>query len=119
MTNPIQIATDYLAAWNTPDETERARLFEGWAEDASYHDPIMTGAGRDGIAAMISGARSQFPGHSFTLASTPDGHGPFVRFAWTLALPGGTPVARGCDVLRLNGAGRIAEVIGFFDEAAA
>lgn len=119
MTNPIQIATDYLAAWNTPDETERARLFGGWAEDASYHDPVMTGEGRGGIAAMIARARSQFPGHSFTLASTPDGHGPFVRFSWTLALSGGTPVARGSDVVRLDEAGRVAEVIGFFDEATA
>jgi hypothetical protein len=119
MKSPHQIASDYLAAWNTPDEAERARLLDGWAENACYHDPMMTGEDRGGIAAMIAKARGQFPGHSFALTGTPDGHGPFIRFSWALAPAGGAPVAHGTDVVRLDAAGRIAEVIGFLDGDAA
>jgi len=119
MRSPDQIASDYLAAWNTADDAERARLLDGWAEDACYHDPMMAGENRGGIAAMITGARGQFPGHRFALTGTPDGHGPFVRFSWSLAPAGGTPVAHGTDVLRLDAAGRIAEVIGFLDGSVA
>ena len=112
---PQEIASDYLATWNTPDDTERARTLAGWAEGARYRDPMMTGEGRDGIAAMITAARAQFPGHSFTLTGTPDGHGPFVRFSWTLAPANGQAVAHGTDIVRLDDDGRIAEVIGFLD----
>ncbi|MFC7551640.1 hypothetical protein ACFQU7_03960 [Pseudoroseomonas wenyumeiae] len=34
---------------------------------------------------MIETARGSFPGHGFTLEGPPDGHGPFLRFSWTLA----------------------------------
>ena len=120
MNTPQTIAQTYLAAWNAPAATERRRYLESWAADARYRDPLMQGDGRDGIAAMIEGARAQFAGHGFALAGQPDGHGAFVRFSWTLAPEqGGAPVARGTDVMRLDEAGRIAEVIGFLDGAPA
>jgi hypothetical protein len=56
--------------------------------DASYVDPMMRGAGHDGIDAMIAGAQGQFPGYRFELDGTPDGHNDVVRFSWTLGLPG-------------------------------
>lgn len=119
MTDPHHIARNYLALWNDADDASRsARLFDGWSTDASYVDPLMKGDGRDGIATMIAAARAQFPGHAFTLAGTPDGYGNYVRFSWTLAADG-PPVAGGTDVVRLDDAGRIAEVIGFLDGAAA
>lgn len=120
MADPKTIADAYLALWNEADEgARRARLAEAWSADARYADPLMAGEGRDGIAAMIAGARPQFPGHRFTLEGTPDGHGRFVRFSWTLAPDGGAVVAGGTDVVRLDEAGRIAEVIGFLDGGAA
>jgi len=115
MTIPDDIARDYLAAWNASNEVERLRLLDGWAEEARYIDPLMQGVGRESIAAMIAGARAQFPGHGFTLKGTPDGHGSFVRFSWTLAPQDGAPVAHGTDIVRLDADGRIAEVIGFLD----
>jgi len=119
MTDPHKIARDYLALWNDGDDASRAdRLFAGWSNDASYIDPLMKGDGRDGIAAMIAAARAQFPGHAFTLAGTPDGHGNYVRFSWTLAADG-PAVAAGTDVVRLDEAGRIAEGVGLLDGAAA
>ena len=68
---------------------------------------------------MIEGAREQFPGLPFTLHGIPDGHGPFVRFTWTLASTGGDAVAAGTDVVRLDADGRIGEVIGFLDDVTA
>ncbi|MES2710584.1 MAG: nuclear transport factor 2 family protein [Pseudomonadota bacterium] len=109
-------AQAYLAAWNEPDVAARAaRIAREWSATARYADPMMEGEGPEGIAAMIDAARTRFPGHAFTLDGRPDGHGPFVRFAWTLAPSGGAAVARGTDVVRLDAAGRIEEVIGFLD----
>ncbi|NJN35876.1 MAG: nuclear transport factor 2 family protein [Nitrospiraceae bacterium] len=120
MTDPNTIAQSYLSLWNEEDDTvRRERLARGWSADANYVDPMMAGQSREGIARIIEAARAQFPGHRFTLAGTPDSHGSFVRFSWTLGLPSGAPVARGTDVVRLDGNGQIAEVIGFLDGAAA
>ncbi|MBO1076724.1 nuclear transport factor 2 family protein [Roseomonas marmotae] len=120
MHDPMKIAEAYLAAWNEADAgRRRALLSQGWAEAARYADPLMQGEGREGIARMIETARSGFPGHGFTLRGQPDAHGPFLRFSWDLAPEGGAPVAQGSDVLRLDGRGRIQEVIGFLDRAAA
>ena len=113
---PRAIAETYLAAWNEADDLRRRELLEqGWAANARYVDPLMQGEGRDGIAAMIAAARVQFPAHGFTLHGAPDGHGSYVRFSWTLAPQGSGPVAGGTDVVRLDGQGRIAEVVGFLD----
>lgn len=120
MTDPMKLAQEYLALWNDADATSRdRRLSSGWAADARYADPLMTGDGHEGIAAMITNARVQFPGHVFTLRGTPDAHGRFVRFSWTLASEQQAPIAGGTDIVRLAENGRIAEVIGFLDQGAA
>ena len=116
MTDPNAIAAAYIDTWNVADETERrALLGQHWSVDASYVDPLMSGAGQDGIAAMIAGARAGFPGHSFALDGKADGHGDHVRFSWLLAPAGGEAVAGGTDFVRLGADGRIAEVVGFLD----
>ncbi|WP_312520019.1 nuclear transport factor 2 family protein [Massilia sp.] len=111
------IAADYLAAWNqrhAPARREQvARLF---GPEASYADPLMRGAGIDGIDAMIGAAQQQFDGHRFELRGTPDGHHDVVRFGWTLVAPGGAAVAHGLDIATVTPDGRLAGVIGFFDQ---
>ena len=120
MTDFHAIAERYLAAWNHGDDASRASLLEkGWAAQAQYTDPLMSASNRDEVATMISAARSQFPGHAFSLRGNVDGHANFVRFSWTLAPEQGAPVAGGSDVIRLNAAGDIVEVIGFLDEGVA
>ncbi|MBB5940565.1 nuclear transport factor 2 family protein [Xanthomonas sp. 3307] len=117
MNDPNTLARAYLALWNDADAASRARrLADGWTPDARYVDPMMAGEGRDGIAAMIAAARAQVPGHLFALRGTPDAHGPFVRFSWTLAPEHGAPIAGGTDIARIAPDGRIAEVIGFLDK---
>jgi SnoaL-like protein len=113
-----QIAETYLAAWNEDDDQARREMLgSAWAADARYVDPMMNGEGRDGIAEMIAAARTQFPGHRFTVRGTPDGYGDVVRFGWTLAPDNGAAVALGTDIVRLDDAGRIREVIGFLEAA--
>lgn len=110
------IANDYLTLWNEPDPTERRQRLEASHPQARYRDPLMEAEGRDALAAMVTSAREQLPALAFCLNGTPDGHGPFVRFSWTLEPEHGPSVAVGTDVVRLDELGRIAEVIGFLDE---
>ena len=118
MSEARRIAENYLAAWNEPDATARAaRIAWEWAPSARFTDPMMEGAGQQEIAALIEGVRAKFPGLGFALEGEPDGHGRFVRFSWSAAPEGGAVLARGTDVVRLDGEGRIAEVIGFLDAA--
>jgi len=116
MTDHLSIANAYLALWNEAEDVNRTRMLsESWATDARYADPLMQGEGPDGISAMIRAARSRFPGHRFELSGTPDGHGLFVRFAWDLVSPEDVTIARGMDVVWLDDAGRVREVIGFLE----
>lgn len=116
MSNAETIARDYIAAWNEADAGRRLAHMDGrWADAATYVDPMMAADGRAAICDMIEAARSKFPGLGFTLSGKPDGHGPFVRFSWDLGPEGGDAVAGGTDVVRLDDAGRITEVVGFLD----
>ena len=116
--NPSTVADAYLAAWNADDGVRRRELMtHGWREDARYVDPLMHADGRGNIASMIDSARTQFPGLAFSLSGRPDGHGDFIRFSWLLGPAGGEAIAGGTDMVRLDGEGRIAEVVGFLDKA--
>lgn len=118
MNQASTIAERYLAVWNERDAGARQALVRQlFASGATYLDPMMKGAGLEGIDAMIGAAQQQFPGHRFTLHGTPDGHNNVVRFSWALALDGAAPVAHGTDIVRLDGEGRLLQVTGFLDAA--
>lgn len=116
MRTALDTATDYLAVWNEAEPSARRHRLEAWHPDVCYRDPLMQADGRAALGEMIEGARAQFPGLSFHLDGTVDGHGAFARFSWTLAPDAGPAVAAGTDVVRLDGDGRIVEIIGFLDE---
>jgi SnoaL-like protein len=120
-TDPNTIVNRYIEAWNEPDADRRSELVAGaFAEDGSYVDPLMSGSGHEGIAAMIGAAQQQFPGHRFELSFGPDAHNDRVRFAWRLYGPdGGEPVAAGVDFATLAGDGRLGSVTGFLEAPAA
>ena len=122
MSDITTIVNDYIAGWNEGDAgRRRALVAQAYTEDARYVDPMMSGEGHDGIAAMIGGAREQFPGHRFVLADGPDAHHNRVRFTWHLVAEGGdgaAPAAIGVDFARVAGDGRLAEVTGFLEPAA-
>ena len=119
MSDTTQIVGGYIAMWNEPDaERRRALVAQTVTEDASYLDPVMAGAGIEGISEMIGGAQQQFPGHRFTLAEGPDAHHDRVRFTWSLAADGGDPVAIGTDFVTLADDGRMRSITGFLEPPA-
>ena len=112
----MQIVDKYLAAWNERDAgARRAAVEAAFAPHAAYKDPLMQGAGHEGLDAMIAGAQGHFPGMRFVLSGTPVSHNDMVRFSWTLGAPGVDPVARGTDMAVVAADGRLASVTGFLD----
>lgn len=113
------LARHYLDAWNERDApARRAQVARLFTLDARYTDPLMAGAGHDGIDALIAAAQAHFPGHRFALSGTPDAHHDLLRFGWTLHTPDGIEVARGMDVATIGADGRLASVAGFLEQAA-
>lgn len=113
------LARQYLDAWNERDApARRARVARLFALDARYVDPMMAGAGHEGIDALIAAAQQHFPGHRFALSGAPDAHHDVLRFGWTLHAPDGAEVVRGMDVAAVGGDGRLASVTGFLEPAA-
>src|SRR3954471_13263534 len=110
----------YIAMWNERDpDARRAIVAEAWSADATYLDPLMSGAGTDGIDAMVAGAQEQFPGQRFELTAGPDHHHDRVRFAWRMGVEAGdTEGARAGDFAPLAGDGRLRSVTGFLEPAA-
>lgn len=116
MIDAQDLAQRYVESWNETDAAARRRLVDGlWIEDARYVDPMMQAEGRDGIAALIGGVHSQFPGFRFVLTGQADGYGAHVRFSWSLGPADGQPIARGTD-FAVVADGRLAQVTGFLDQ---
>jgi SnoaL-like domain len=111
----------YFAAWNERvPERRRALVAAAFADDATYLDPMMSGAGGEELDAMIGAAQDQFPGHRFVLLGAPDAHHDAVRFSWRLEPEaGGAVVAIGHDFGTLAGDGRLQRVVGFLEAPAA
>ncbi len=116
MTDTKTIVDRYLAIWNEGDAARRRALIaSAWTEDATYVDPVMKGAGHDGIDAMIAGAQAQFPGFEFRPLGQPDAHGDRLRFRWTLGPKGADAIIDGTDFAVIAADGRLASVTGFID----
>ncbi|WP_374216163.1 nuclear transport factor 2 family protein [Frankia sp. R82] len=106
----------YFAAWNATDDVLDKAVSAALTEDATYTDPLADVAGHEGIAAVIRGARAQFPGFEFRVSGSLDAHHHVARFGWELVsqADGSAPVA-GFDVVALAEDGRIRSVSGFLD----
>ncbi|MEU6366870.1 nuclear transport factor 2 family protein [Streptomyces sp. NPDC046931] len=111
----------YLEAWNSRDPQALTKaVAAAWTPDGSYTDPLADVSGHEQIAAVIAAAHAQFPGFSFRLSGTVDGHHDIARFGWELVgdTDGSAPVA-GFDVIVLTDDGRIRSVHGFLDRVPA
>ncbi|MFK4153755.1 nuclear transport factor 2 family protein [Streptomyces fungicidicus] len=107
----------YFDAWNAGDAQARARaVAAAWTEDGRYTDPLADAVGHEAITAVIAAAHDRFPGFSFRLAGTVDGHHDTARFSWELVntADGSAPVA-GSDVITLGSGDRVRAVYGFLD----
>ena len=117
MTDVATLVDGYIATWNEADGTRRRELVERtFTADATYVDPLVSGAGADGIDAMIAGVQEQYQGHRFKLAAGPDAHNDRVRFSWHLVDDRGAPVALGIDFGELAPDGRLRSVTGFLEQ---
>lgn len=116
MFDATQIAAAYLATWNAGEQQERRRLLDQhWSPEVTYVDPLAEVSGHDGVAAVVDGARAQFPGLVFRLVSEVDAHHQQLRFRWGLGPADGEPLVIGSDVVVVDDHGRIQDVRGFLD----
>ena len=119
MTNAHEIANNYIATWNAADAASRDVLMAShWAEEPTYHDPLMAATNAGEIAGLVGTVQDRFPGFRFKLTNTPDGHGDFVRFSWGLGPDGAEPIIEGSDVVMLEN-GRMKHIVGFLDKVPA
>ncbi|MBS0409332.1 MAG: nuclear transport factor 2 family protein [Proteobacteria bacterium] len=116
MSNAQTLADHYIAAWNETDaDARRALIARTWAEDATYVDPVMAGAGPDQISAMIGAAQARFPGFRFALTGKVDAYADKMRFTWGAGPAGAAPVVEGSDFAVLAGE-KLKTVTGFLDK---
>ena len=116
---PIKDTIDtYLAAWSEPDPQKRASLIEKcWADDGTYVDPMSDVAGRGGLEATIAGFHAQMPGAAIILNGGIDEHHGRLRFPWALKAADGSMPIKGIDIGQLAPDGRLASILGFWDNA--
>ena len=118
MTTGVEEVIDrYIAGWNETDPGRRRELIaRTWTEDGRYLDPLMSGAGHDGIDAMVAGVQAQFPGYRFRRMGDVDAHNNVVRFCWELGPKDGPVLAGGVDFGAVVD-GRLLSITGFLDFA--
>ena len=92
----------------------RALVAQTWTESATYDDPLMQGAGHDGIEALIASVQAKFPGFRFARDGSADVVQDTIRFRWTLG-PEGQALVKGTDFVRIEG-DRMQTVTGFIDQ---
>ncbi len=110
------LAQRYIDAWNETDPTTRAALVKDlFSTNARYTDPMAAVHGPEAIAATIAAVQEQFPGFTFRLAGTVDGHHDQVRFTWELGPEGEPAPIAGFDVAVTDAAGQLQTVLGFLD----
>jgi hypothetical protein len=120
MTTYDELAQRYIDTWNEADgDARRAAVDQLYTEDARYIDPLAAAEGREAIAAMIGAVQDQFPGFTFRLAGSVDGHHNQARFGWELGPAGAEAPIVGFDVAVIDDAGRIETVLGFLDKVPA
>lgn len=108
----------YIAIWNETDPAARRTLIDAtWAGDATYTDPVLNGAGRDGIDAMIAGFQQAYPGHTFDLIGVDPLDEAAHRFGWRLLSPTGEVQMTGQDVYELGADGLLQSIVGSFDQS--
>ncbi|MGH8933709.1 MAG: nuclear transport factor 2 family protein [Egibacteraceae bacterium] len=119
MTPIDSVVEGYFAMWNETDATRRREAIAAtWSPDGSYLDPMFDAAGHEALDALATTVQERFPGHRFQLTGTIDAHHDRAWWGWQLTGPDG-PVATGVDFALRSGDGRLREVTGFFQMAAA
>jgi hypothetical protein len=115
-TTSVDTIEAYLQAYSEPDADRRRELIEqAFAPDATLADPPFDAAGHDALHATFGAVLDQYPRHAFKRTSEVDEHHDAARYRWQMVGPDGTVAFAGTDVVRFDGTGKIASVVGFFD----
>lgn len=116
MTDWQQAIATYGAAWQQADAGKRLDLLKAcFAEDGRYVDPTAEVRGRTGLCDHIEDVLQSSDGR-VELTSKPTNHHDVVHFTWHMIGPDGREYVSGHDFVRLNEAGKIAFLAGFFGD---
>ncbi|MEM6702531.1 MAG: hypothetical protein AAF690_07495 [Acidobacteriota bacterium] len=103
-----------LAAWNEPQSRGvREHLERALSPEIHFVDPSIDVHGIDGFEANVHEVQARIPGAVYSRTSGVDSHHGFYRYHWAIHRDGEL-VMPGFDVARLDEAGRVLQVIGFF-----
>lgn len=122
-----EVLRDYVAAWNEPDDAERARLLRGCVADdvtmaPGYKPDAPPIRGRDALSAEIGGMIAGRPSrgdYRLTLIGDADRHHGWARFRWHVADPAGSTLrlgdteVAGLDVVHVSEDGRLDTIVVF------
>lgn len=108
MPEGLEAAVDaYIAAWNSPDPAERARLLaRAVSDDFEFHGPTGTFRGREALAALIVALQTRMAGATVVRL------GPVTEgvFRWAVLAPAGTSLLEGTDEAEVAGDGRLRRI---------
>jgi hypothetical protein len=110
-----RVVADYVAAWNSADESDRRALLErSFAADGRYLDPAARIEGREALVGHARQFATRWPGAVIEQTSAVDVHRDGACFTWRVRGPDGGTVHEGIDVVIAGPDGRLREVRGFF-----
>lgn len=94
------LITAHLDAWNTDQGAERDRSISTiYAPGVTVNEPEAVHTGHEGVSEAISGVRALAPGAVIARSGPVQSAQDLTTYVWDLALPDGTRVASGRDVL--------------------
>jgi hypothetical protein len=116
MTEFERLVDQYCEGWSCPAAEAREALIRGsLTDDATYTDPRADHLNVPELLDHIAKIQESRPGAKIVRTSVVDSHHGLARFHWHVALPDGTTLPEGIDVIELSADGtRIRSIIGFF-----
>jgi hypothetical protein len=108
------VLADYFAAWNEPDDGERARLQQrSLSGEAELVDPTGRWHGVDGVSDRIARYHASAPGTKVVPGSGIDAHNDVERYAWRIVDSAGSAVMDGLDVAERDPDRRLRRIVMF------
>lgn len=107
----------YCAVWSCPDARARAeRLDAIWGTGAAYTDPSVRAVGAEELLAHIARVHDTWPDIEVARHGPVDAHHRTARFRWRAVDGQGGTLVDGLDVVTFLDDGRLADVVGFFED---
>lgn len=109
-----EIVASYCNAWNETDARKRRKLLNScWEADAAFRDGMGSADGLDTLDQYIGNAQKFMAGFKLEPAGKADLVHGYVRFAWVIRQPDGSPMMGGQNFGQLSSAGKFQFLAGF------